>query len=93
MQIEWDSDKDVANQAKHGVSFEFAARLFDDPNYVLREDRIDENGEQRWHAVGMAGGTLLLIVHVYRSSEHGEETIRIISARKASKRESRGYFR
>jgi uncharacterized protein len=48
----------------------------------------------RWHALGMVGGrVLLMVVHVYREAENGEEIVRIISARKANKRESRVYFR
>jgi uncharacterized DUF497 family protein len=87
-----DAEKNATNQAKHGVSFEVAARVFHDPNYLLRQDRIDEDGEQRWHAIGMVDAILLLVVHVYRSTSDEEEIIRIISARKASKNESRGYL-
>ncbi len=93
MRIEWDAEKNATNQGKHGVSFEVAARVFDDPNYLLRQDRIDEDGEQRWQAIGMVDVVLLLVVHVYRSTGDEEEIIRIISARKANKHESRGYFR
>jgi uncharacterized protein len=80
--------------AKHGIDFATAALVFADPQVKLREDRIDETGEQRWHALGMAGGSepLLIAVHVYKESSHGEEIIRIISARKARARESRAYF-
>jgi hypothetical protein len=50
-------------------------------------------GEPRWHALGMVGGRfLLIVVHVYREAENGEEIIRIISARKASEYEGRVYF-
>lgn len=68
--------------------------MFADPNLVLMEDRVDEEGEQRWHALGMVGGrSLLVVVHVYRETENGEEIIRIISAREANKHEGRVYFR
>jgi len=63
-----------------------------DPDYVLREDHMDEDGEMRWHAIGMAGAVLLLVVHVYRSNIDGEEIIQIVSARKARTHEGRGYF-
>ena len=92
MRIEWDAKKNAENQVKHGVSFEVSARVFNDPNHMLRPDRIDEEGEQRWHAIGMVDAVLLLIIHVYRSSQDEEEIVRIISARKAGKHESRGYF-
>ena len=92
VRFEWDEEKDAANQRKHGVDFESAARVFADPDYVLREDRTDEGGEMLWHAIGLVEAVLLLVVHVYRSSIDGEEIIRIISARRTRKQERRGYF-
>ena len=91
--FEWDAAKDRANRMRHGFDFKTAARVFDDPNMVLVEDRIDEEGEQRWHALGMVWDRfLLVVVHVYREAQNGEEIIRIISARKANQHESRVYF-
>jgi uncharacterized DUF497 family protein len=94
MQFEWDPDKNRANLAKHGIDFELSALVFADPHLTLREDRIDETGERRWHALGLAAGLepVLLVVHVYREAIDGEEIIRIISARKARKDERRAYF-
>ena len=94
MQFEWDAGKSRANAAKHGIDFATAALVFADPHLVLREDRTDDGGEQRWHAIGLAGGLepLLIAIHVYREAIDGEEIIRIISARKASTREGRAYF-
>jgi len=84
MRLEWNTEKDRANRAKHGVAFGSAALVFGDPNIVFREDRIVD-GEQRWHAIGAARKALLLVVHVYREdSKNAEEIIRIISAREAS---------
>jgi uncharacterized protein len=93
MRFEWDEKKNRANQTKHGgLDFETAARVFDDPCVILRRDRIVE-GEQRWHAIGAVSGALLLVVHVHREeSLHGEEIIRIISAREADQRERRIYI-
>ena len=67
--------------------------FFNDPNAVFRKDRV-VTGEQRWHAIGTATGVVLLVVHVYRmENEHDkEETIRIVSAREANKRERGIYF-
>ena len=67
--------------------------MFDDPHIIFRKDRIVA-GEQRWHAIGRAAAALLLVVHVYRlENEHDkEESIRIISAREANKREGRIYI-
>jgi uncharacterized DUF497 family protein len=89
--FEWDQARDRANQRKHGFGFRIAARVFADLNMVLIEDRVDEEGEQRWHALGIVGGRLLLVVHVYMEAENGEEIVRIISAREANQREGQVY--
>lgn len=90
MQIVWDAAKDQINRNKHGVSFETAVLVFDDPLQKSRQDRI-ENGEQRWQTIGMAGTALLLLVaHTYDGGD-GQERVRIISARKADKTERRIY--
>ena len=91
-QYEWDPAKAKANLGKHKITFETATKVFDDPNFLLIEDRTDETGEQRWHAVGTAEGVaLLLVVHVYREDENAEQIIRIISARTADPRERQLY--
>ena len=59
--FEWDDNKAAINFRKHGIRFEEAARVFDDPLALTVQDRI-ENGEQRWQTIGMAGGCLLLLV-------------------------------
>ena len=94
MQFEWDATKDRSNLIKHGIDFLTAALVFADPHLRMRQDHVDESGELRWHAIGTAGGSkpLLVVVHVYRETSDGEEIIRIISARKASARESRDYL-
>jgi uncharacterized DUF497 family protein len=85
MRFEWDEEKDAANQRRHGgIAFASAALVFNDPGTIFRKDRIVD-GEQRWHAIG--------VVHVYRKeNEDGEEIIRIVSAREASKCERRIYI-
>ena len=66
MRFEWDGEKNRINQQKHdGLAFESAALVFNDPNTIFRKDRVVA-GEQRWHAIGMATGAVLLVVHVYR---------------------------
>ena len=88
--FEWDEDKAQANLKKHHVSFDIAARVFLDPLALACQDRI-ENGEYRWQTLGMVDGCLLLLVaHTVRQDEDGE-VIRIISARKAGKKEQRHY--
>ena len=93
VRFEWDHVKNRTNQAKHGgLSFETAARVFDDPNLVLVEDRVVD-AEQRWHAIGAVSTAAPLVVHVYREDDtNGEEIIRIISAREASQHERRIYL-
>jgi uncharacterized protein len=72
-----------------------AALVFEDELCLVDLDRIDETGEPRWHAIGSAPvgdlALVLLVVHAYRECRHGEEIIRIISARKADKHEVRRY--
>src|SRR5258708_32359219 len=93
MRFEWDSEKNRINQLKHGgISFQSAALVFDDPHAIFRKDRI-VSGEQRRHALGAVQGAGLLVVHVYGKEDNNgeEETIRIISAREANKRERTIY--
>ena len=90
MKFTWDEAKNSANQKKHRVSFETAQLVCDDPHHVSRQDRI-ENGEHRWQTIGLVHGvTLLLVAHTYTDAD-GQETARIISARKADKAERRIY--
>jgi len=93
MRFEWHAVKNRANQARHaGIDFETASRVFADPYLILRKDRIID-GEQRWHGIGAVRNAVLLVVHVYvEENLHGEETIRIISAREADPRERRIYL-
>lgn len=89
--FEWDEQKGEINLHKHGIRFEDAARVFDDPLAVTDQDRI-ENGEQRWQTVGMADGYLLLLVaHTVRFEDEGIEVVRIISARRVDRAERRRY--
>jgi uncharacterized DUF497 family protein len=97
MRYEWDEKKNLENQRKHGgISFELAALVFEDENCLIGPDRVDEDGEQRWNTLGTVSieesvSAVLLVVHVYRENRHGEEIIRIISARSAEKQECRRY--
>ena len=86
MHFEWDKGKARSNLAKHGVSFELARRVWDDPLHVILPDHV-EDGELRWH-VGSV--TVLVVVHVY-PDERDETKIRIIGARKATRHERRRY--
>jgi hypothetical protein len=89
--FEWDEKKAEINFRKHGIRFEEAARVFDDPFALSDQDRI-ENGEQRWQTIGMVGGCLLLLVaHTVRLEDEGIEVVRIVSARRVDRKERRRY--
>ncbi|WP_366513107.1 BrnT family toxin, partial [Mesorhizobium sp.] len=65
MQFEWDAEKAKRNLAKHGAAFDLAKNVFDDPLHLVVPDRF-EDGEQRWHAMGMIERlVILLVVHTY----------------------------
>jgi len=94
--FEWDAAKAQSNYRKHGISFDVASRVFDDPLCRTEQDRI-ENGEYRWQTVGIADGCLLLMVaHTvfFNGGENGNEIyelVRIISARPATRKERKRY--
>jgi uncharacterized DUF497 family protein len=89
--LSWDEEKNKRNQRKHGVSFEAAKLVFEDPLHISRQDRI-EDGEQRWQTIGMVGDVaLLLVAHTWKDTESDGEHIRIISARRATKLERTVY--
>ncbi len=90
MRFEWDSRKANSNNAKHDVAFEVAELVWDDPARIVVFDR-NETGEERWHAIGLVRGVMILTVnHVYRGQD-GEEVVRIIGARKATLAERGRY--
>jgi len=63
MILAWNEKKNRLNRRKHGVSFESAARVFEDPGAVSYVERVAD-GEERWHTIGFAAGiAVLLIVH------------------------------
>jgi len=86
----WDENKNRINQRKHGVSFESAVRVFEDPNSVSYVERVVD-GQERWHTIGLAGGIIILLVVHGTEEENGEENVRIISARKATHYECAFY--
>lgn len=89
IEFEWDQAKATANLNKHGVSFEEAQTVFYDEFAVQFFDDEHSADEERFLLLGMStGAQLLLVCHCERDSGH---VIRIISARKATKRESTFY--
>ena len=85
--FEWDEDKDILNQMTHGVSFETAKMVFHD---LMRADIYDRKHslfEDRWKTIGLCGCDILSVIYTMRMG-----IIRIISARKADKKEEEEYF-
>ena len=86
LDFEWDDDKALANLAKHGFGFPTACLAFDDLFAVDFEDRTMSYGETRRIVIGMVQGEVVTVVYAERG-----DIIRIISARKATRREQRDY--
>jgi len=85
MRFEWDRDKAIMNERKHGVDFADAVKVLDDPLAITISEVV--SGEIRYVSIGMDGlGHLLVVVHIIR-----EGHIRLISARKANRLERREY--
>ena len=90
----WDIPKAIANFEKHGVPFEEAATVFGDSNAFDWNDVTHSRHERRFKRLGLSvSKRLLLVVYTMRRTEHEKETIRIISARPASRREREAYTR
>lgn len=90
IRFEWDTHKAKSNLEKHGVSFETARKIFDDPLHVSVQDR-HAGGEERWISFGLVEGILILAVaHTVREADD-QTVIRIISARKATSIERKHY--
>lgn len=87
LQFEWDPQKAIRNLKNHGISFEEASTVFDDPILITFLDEKHSIGENRYITIGLSQqNRLLLIAHTER-----KEQIRIISARKATPHERRFY--
>ena len=91
MRWTWDPDKAAANRVKHGLSFEAAVLVFDDPLHASKADPHPDG--DRWHTIGLVGPVLLLVIHTLpeAESEAREPLARIISARKATAHERKAY--
>lgn len=91
MRWERDPNKNRANLRDHGIEFETAILVFDDPLAATVPDSHPD--EERWRTMGVAGTTLIMVVHTSPKTdlETGEDVGRIISARKLTPRERRLY--
>ena len=89
-EFEWDTNKAKSNLIKHGIRFEEAVLVFDDPYHLSLQDR-HENGEFRWQTIGLVHGLIVIMVAHTVRFESGDVVIRIISARKADRKERSRY--
>ena len=89
LDFDWDSKKNISNKKKHGISFEEAETVFHDPNGRLISDPDHSDNEDRFILLGLSENLRILVVcHCYR---HGDTLIRIISAKKADRKETKIY--
>lgn len=72
MEFEWDENKNKSNQEKHGIDFNDAKDIFNDPNRINSEDNRKDYGEKRWIAIGKVANIFLTVVYTMR------DVIRII---------------
>ena len=90
LKFEWDNNKASINKQKHGITFEEASTIFSDENAILFDDPEHSEVEERFLMIGISEQTNMLIVsHCYRGED---DIIRIISARKATKKETKQYI-
>ena len=90
--FDWDPAKAQGNRGKHGITFEQAATVFNDPLAVSIPDDDHSETEERWVTLGRARNvTLLVISHTYHEAGINAASVRIISARRAAKHERRQY--
>jgi uncharacterized DUF497 family protein len=89
MRFVWDDKKSRTNKTKHGISFELARLVFDDPDALSLPDEFEN--EERWLTIGRVKELVALLVVHTLETENNEEVIRIISARKATRHETKAY--
>ena len=89
IEFEWDEDKNQVNRKKHGVWFEEAEQVFDDSNAIMFFDQEHSKSEDRFILLGLSASVRILVI-VY-CERHKGKIVRIISARKATKKEIKRY--
>ena len=90
--FEWDINKARTNLSKHKISFENATSVFRDDKAISISDEEHSQEEDRWLTIGMDEVTrTLVVIHTYISTDENNCNIRIISARKATKKEQQIY--
>lgn len=90
----WDPQKAIINFEKHGVPFEEAATVFGDPDGLEWDDPAHSQREVRFKRIGVSiTGRIVLVVYTLRRGPYGKETVRIIGARQASRKERQAHAR
>jgi len=90
--FKWDPKKAKTNKTKHKVNFELAATVFKDPHAMSIYDDVHSGEEDRWITLGLASnGSLLVVHHTFEKIDRNNVTIRVISSRKATKKEKKQY--
>ena len=93
IEIEWDERKNRSNKNKHGVDFNEAKSVFYDENALEYYDDTHSENEDRYLMLGLSGHLRILIVSYTVRTTDNETLIRIISGRKATKKEQKEYPR
>lgn len=90
--FEWDPQKAKENLRKHRIGFERAATIFRDPQALSIFDITHSQDKERWVTLGLdSSGTLFVTIHTFYALDDSSHRVRIISARKANKKEARQY--
>lgn len=91
MLFDWDDNKREKTLLERGIDFIDAALVWDDPKRQERVDYRNNYQEKRIQTIGKVSFGILLVVYTERVNENGQEVVRIISARMASKKERQEY--
>ncbi len=86
MEFEWDENKNNSNIIKHGIDFNDAVQIFDNL-IITKDDNRKDYGENRWIAIGLLNGFVVVMVYTLRKN-----MVRIISVRIANKIEKEKYY-
>ena len=87
MKIEFDTEKDAANFARHGVALALGAKIFDDHDVLIVPNIREQDREDRYKAIGLIGDKLWTAIHVYRG-----DVVRFLSVRRSNNSEQRIYY-
>ena len=87
LSFEWDDEKAASNLTKHHVAFEDAVMVFYDPHHIDRYDGREDYGEDRFLTIALVDTAELAVAYTVR-----DDTIRLISARKAERHERHDYW-